>query len=91
MKQILIKQPIELPCSRVVNGFRLVAEFVSPADGDFRVFWRICPNNYHGYFYFKSLEHATKFALIYNNCHSDKFWYGIWHPIYSLDNVLKKL
>lgn len=82
MKDFLSKDlPFELPCSRVVNGFRLQPVW-SNHDSPF-VIWLIQPNHSNRIFYFKNLDMALDFAKKYQNNHSDSFWFRKWSNYYS--------
>lgn len=79
-----------IPCSRVINGFRLFPTF-SDECGIF--YWTIVPNCSPRTFAFTKLSLAEDFAKNYHNCHSDAFWLKLWtaNPLFSCLNVEKVL
>lgn len=83
----LLEQVPQLPCSRVVNGFRIECRFVDEAKKDYRVLWFIRPNRSNQIFHFVSLEKAMYFAKGFVNRHTDKFWFSIWSPVHSFSFV----
>lgn len=42
------------------------------------------------YFCFPSMSTAEEFCLHYNSNHSDKYWHGMYKPIYSAESVYRR-
>ena len=68
MKEMLEQSP-DLPCTRVVNDFRLYPFFT----GTKKIAWFIHPKNSPFRFAFSTLKDAESFAKKYSNNHTDKF------------------
>lgn len=75
----LLEQDAQLPCSRVVNGFRIFPLF-TPRH---KICFNIIPNNTRLMFSFCSLSNATDFALKFRNRHSDRFWFSQFYNFHS--------
>lgn len=79
MKEMLEQSP-DLPCTRVVNDFRLYPFFT----GTKKIAWFIHPKNSPFRFAFSTLKDAESFAKKYSNNHTDKFWFYRHWPKLSL-------
>lgn len=82
----LLEQPVSLPLPRIVNGFRIVPEWIDESEQNY--IWYILPNKTQWRFYFRNLAAAQRWATAFQNSHTDEFWSQRWIPLYAKHNVV---